>query len=54
MFSSPTSRSWVAPDRASAAREFHRTLPGYQPTPLIDTDQTTTETEDLTPAALTA
>jgi diaminopropionate ammonia-lyase len=43
MFSSPTSRSWVGPDRASSAREFHRTLPGYQPTPLTDLPALATE-----------
>lgn len=35
-FTSPTARSWVAPEGASSAREFHRTLPGYEATPLID------------------
>jgi len=43
MFSSPTSRSWVGPDRASSAREFHRTLPGYEPTPLTDLPALATE-----------
>ena len=43
MFSSPTSRSWVGTDRASSAREFHRTLPGYEATPLTDLPPLATE-----------
>jgi diaminopropionate ammonia-lyase len=35
-FSSPTARSWVAPVGGTSAREFHRSLTGYEPTPLID------------------
>jgi diaminopropionate ammonia-lyase len=36
IFSSPDSRAWVAPEPTESARKFHRTLPGYAPTPLTD------------------
>ena len=29
-------RDWTAPAMSPAAREFHRTLPGYAPTPLVE------------------
>lgn len=36
-YANPSARWWSLPDeRSSAAREFHRTLPGYVPTPLVD------------------
>ncbi|WP_022923709.1 pyridoxal-phosphate dependent enzyme [Serinicoccus marinus] len=36
-YSNPAARHRSMPNEASgAAREFHRTLPGYQPTPLVD------------------
>ncbi len=38
-FSSPLARSWTAPasrPAAPAALDFHRSLPGYQPTPLVE------------------
>lgn len=36
-YTNPSARWWSLPDeRSGAAREFHRTLPGYQPTPLVD------------------
>ncbi|GGK78988.1 pyridoxal-phosphate dependent enzyme [Ornithinimicrobium pekingense] len=36
-FTNPSARRWSLPDDGSgAAREFHRTLPGYGPTPLVD------------------
>ena len=36
MFLSPKARHWVAPAGAASAREFHRGLDGYAPTPLVD------------------
>lgn len=35
-YCSPAARQWNAEDAATAARAFHRTLPGYEPTPLVD------------------
>jgi diaminopropionate ammonia-lyase len=35
-YSSNTAREWVAPTLSPDALKFHRTLPGYAPTPLID------------------
>lgn len=36
-YTNPSARWWSLPDeRSGAAREFHRTLPGYVPTPLVD------------------
>lgn len=36
-YSNPAARRWsVADDGPGAAREFHRTLPGYRPTPMVD------------------
>jgi diaminopropionate ammonia-lyase len=32
----PCARHWTAPASTRAARAFHRTLPGYEPTPLIE------------------
>lgn len=34
-FSSPSSREWSAPSGGARARAFHRSLPGYRPTPLV-------------------
>lgn len=36
LFLSPESRGWLAPANAASAREFHRGLEGYAPTPLVD------------------
>ena len=36
LFLSPESRGWVAPATAASARDFHRGLDGYTPTPLVD------------------
>jgi diaminopropionate ammonia-lyase len=35
-FTSPPARGWDAPAAGSAARDFHRGLPGYVPTPLVE------------------
>lgn len=35
-FSSPPARDWVAPPGGASAREFHRGLPGYRMTPLVE------------------
>lgn len=36
-FSNPSARRWsVVDDAPASAREFHRTLAGYEPTPLVD------------------
>ncbi len=35
-FTSPSARQWTAPSGGTSARDFHRSLPGYEPTPLID------------------
>jgi len=35
-FSSPASRSWIAPAPSRAARAFHASLDGYAPTPLTE------------------
>ncbi len=34
-YANPAARSWAAPPSSPAALEFHRTLPGYVPTPLV-------------------
>ena len=34
-YSSPSAREWIAPGAAGEAAAFHRSLPGYAPTPLI-------------------
>lgn len=36
LFLSAGARDWVAPDGAASAREFHRGLDGYAPTPLVN------------------
>lgn len=36
LFLSPESRGWPAPANSASAREFHRGLEGYAPTPLVD------------------
>jgi diaminopropionate ammonia-lyase len=36
LFLSPESRGWLAPTNAESARDFHRGLEGYAPTPLAD------------------
>lgn len=36
LFLSASARDWVAPAGAASAREFHRALDGYAPTPLVD------------------
>jgi diaminopropionate ammonia-lyase len=35
-FSRPEARAWTAGAADSAALDFHRSLPGYEPTPLVD------------------
>lgn len=35
-FSNPGARQWSATNGSEAARDFHRTLSGYAPTPLVD------------------
>jgi len=35
-YSSPPARAWSSTAPSGAARDFHRTLPGYTPTPLVD------------------
>jgi diaminopropionate ammonia-lyase len=35
-FSRPTSRTWSVDTAAAAALDFHRSLPGYEPTPLVE------------------
>jgi diaminopropionate ammonia-lyase len=35
-FCAPAARSWEAPSIGPSARDFHRSLPGYRPTPLVE------------------
>ncbi len=35
-FSSPSARAWTAPDDGGSTRDFHRSLPDYRVTPLIE------------------
>lgn len=42
-FSSPASRDWTTPEAPGSALGFHRSLPGYQPTPLVDLPRLATE-----------
>lgn len=35
-FANPAARRWSVVGEAPAVRDFHRTLPGYAPTPLVD------------------
>jgi diaminopropionate ammonia-lyase len=35
-FSSPSARAWTAPGNGGSARDFHRSLPGYAVTPLVE------------------
>lgn len=35
-FSSPPARAWAAPAARAPALDFHRSLPGYEPTPLVE------------------
>ena len=35
-FSSPSARAWTAPGDGGSARDFHRSLPGYAVTPLVE------------------
>lgn len=35
-FCSPGSRTWTAPEGSTSARDFHRSLPGYGSTPLVE------------------
>ena len=35
-YSNPTARRWSSGEATHRSREFHRTLPGYAPTPLVD------------------
>ncbi|MGD8201073.1 diaminopropionate ammonia-lyase [Ornithinimicrobium sp. W1679] len=34
--SNPSARRWSLPDATGGARDFHRTLPGYAPSPLVN------------------
>ncbi len=34
-YRSPAARTWTGPDVPGAAHAFHRSLPGYAPTPLV-------------------
>ena len=34
-YSSPTARTWTGPEQRQEAYAFHRSLPGYAPTPLV-------------------
>jgi diaminopropionate ammonia-lyase len=38
-YSSPKARDWTSPGTSTDAYEFHRSLPGYAPTPLVDLAQ---------------
>lgn len=42
-FSSPPARAWTAPDVGEGARDFHRSLPGYAVTPLVELPPLATE-----------
>jgi len=42
-YSSPTARDWTAPFVPSDAHAFHRSLPGYAPTPLVPVPEVATE-----------
>jgi diaminopropionate ammonia-lyase len=42
-FCSPAARAWTAPASPASALEFHRSLPGYRPTPLVELPQLATE-----------
>jgi diaminopropionate ammonia-lyase len=43
-YRSPAAREWVAPAaRGGSAREFHRDLPGYAPTPLVELSELSAE-----------
>jgi diaminopropionate ammonia-lyase len=35
-YCSPAARRWTSPHRTTDAQAFHRSLPGYAPTPLVD------------------
>lgn len=35
-FSAPSARHWSSPADAGSVRDFHRSLPGYAPTPLVE------------------
>jgi diaminopropionate ammonia-lyase len=35
-FSSASARAWTAPEHGESARDFHRSLPGYAVTPLVE------------------
>lgn len=35
-FSAPAARDWTAPPSHGSALDFHRSLPGYEPTPLVE------------------
>ncbi|WP_343035839.1 pyridoxal-phosphate dependent enzyme [Isoptericola sediminis] len=42
-FSAPDARTWDAPATHDSPRDFHRTLPGYSPTPLVELPELATE-----------
>ncbi|NED59254.1 PLP-dependent lyase/thiolase, partial [Micromonospora aurantiaca] len=35
-FSRPAARAWTGPPAPAGVAAFHRTLPGYAPTPLVE------------------
>jgi diaminopropionate ammonia-lyase len=35
-YADPAARAWTAPPGSAAALDFHRSLPGYEPTPLVE------------------
>ena len=44
-YSNPAARRWSTGTRATSVRDFHRTLPGYAPTPLLDLPRAAEELE---------
>ncbi|WP_338749241.1 pyridoxal-phosphate dependent enzyme [Janibacter alittae] len=42
-YSNPAARSWSTGVTTTSVRDFHRTLPGYAPTPLVDLPQAAEE-----------
>ena len=42
-YCSPASRNWIGPDGPAGAHAFHRSLPGYAPTPLVSVPEIAAE-----------